>query len=413
MFDFNLFQEIWQTITRNKTRSLITAFGVAWGMFMFVILLGIGKGFETGLSQNVGDVATNSMFIFADRTSKPYKGFNPGRFWELSNEDITLLKSEIPEIKNISGILFAGFNKKTTYKERSGEFFVKGEDENYNKIEDRKVLYGRVINFWDVQEKRKVCVIGDQVYDQLFDPGTDPVGKSISVGGIYYAIIGVVKPSGHVNIGGDGGSTITIPSTTAQQLYNHGNTLDMIAIEVGPKTKIQSIEKRVESILKVKYKIAPDDEKAVGSFNIQEVFLMFHYLFVGINILIWIVGIGTLLAGVIGISNIMLVSVKERTHEIGIKRALGAKPKSITTQIMLESLTLTFIAGFVGLFIGLLVLVGMEAVIPPSEGFANPTISFTMTLITILVIIIAGLLSGILPAMNSIKIKPIDAIRDE
>ena len=258
-----------------------------------------------------------------------------------------------------------------------------------------------------------MCVIGDKVYDQLFDPGTDPVGKSISIEGIYYDIVGVVKPSGNVNMGGDGGSTIAIPTTTAQQLYGRGNSLDMLAIEVGPNTKIQKIEKKVESILKVKYKIAPDDEKAVGSFNIQEVFLMFHYLFVGINILIWIVGIGTLLAGVIGISNIMLVSVKERTHEIGIKRALGAKPKSITTQIMLESLTLTFIAGFVGLFIGLLVLVGMEAVIPPSEGFANPTISFTMTLITILVIIIAGLLSGILPAMNSIKIKPIDAIRDE
>lgn len=413
MFDFNLFQEIWQTITRNKTRSLITAFGVAWGMFMFVILLGIGKGFETGLSQNIGDVATNSMFVFADRTSKPYKGLNPGRFWELSNEDITLLKSEIPEIKNISGIIFTGRDNKTTYKERSGEFFIRGEDENYNKIEGRKILYGRVINHWDVQEKRKMCVIGDKVYDQLFDPGTDPVGKSISIEGIYYDIVGVVKPSGNVNMGGDGGSTIAIPTTTAQQLYGRGNSLDMLAIEVGPNTKIQKIEKKVESILKVKYKIAPDDEKAVGSFNIQEVFLMFHYLFVGINILIWIVGIGTLLAGVIGISNIMLVSVKERTHEIGIKRALGAKPKSITTQIMLESLTLTFIAGFVGLFIGLLVLVGMESVIPPSEGFANPTISFTMTLITILVIIIAGLLSGILPAMNSIKIKPIDAIRDE
>lgn len=413
MFDSDNFKEIWQTITRNKTRSLLTAFGVFWGMFMFIVLIGIGQGFENGMYQNVGNMAPNSMFVFSGQTSVAYKGLNSGRSWSMDNDDLVLLKEQLPEIENISGIIFFGFSSKTTRKDKSGDFSYRGNDDVYYKIEDQTVLHGRLFNRLDMIEKRKVCLLGHKAYDQLFQIGEDPIGEVISMGGIYFKVIGVVKPSGNVNIGGDGGTTIFIPTTTAQQLFSRGNDVDMLAISASSKVNIKDLEKKVTTILKLKHRIAPDDAKAVSTFNLQEMFLMFNYLFIGINILIWIVGMGTLLAGVIGISNIMLVSVKERTNEIGIKRALGAKPKVITRQIMWESLLLTFMAGFIGMFFGILVLVVSDTLLKESDMFANPTISFTMAIVTSIIIILSGIFAGIIPAKSAIKIKAIDALRDE
>ncbi len=413
MFDSDNFKEIWQTITRNKTRSLLTAFGVFWGMFMFIVLIGIGQGFENGMIKNVGNIAPNSMFVFTGETSVAYKGLNAGRFWNMDNEDLELLKEQLPEIENISGMVFPGMSSKTTRKDKSGDFSYQGTDDIYYQIERQTVLFGRIFNRLDLLEKRKVCLLGHKVYDQLFNMGEDPIGESICMGGIYYTVIGVVKPSGNVSFGGESGMTIYIPTTTAQQLFNRGNEIDLLAISASDKVNIKDLEKKVTTILKMKHRIAPEDQKAVTTFNLQEMFLMFNYLFIGINILIWIVGMGTLLAGVIGISNIMLVSVKERTNEIGIKRALGARPGVITRQIMWESLLLTFIAGFIGMFFGILVLVLAETLIQEAEMFANPTISFTMAIVTSIIIIFSGLFAGIIPARSAIKIKAIDALRDE
>ncbi len=413
MIDSDKFKEIWQTITRNKTRSFLTAFGVFWGMFMFIVLIGIGKGFETGMRKNVGNIAPNSMFVFGGQTSIAYKGLNSGRFWRMNNDDLEILKKQLPEIENISGLVFAGAPAKTSRKERSGDFSYRGNDHIYYNIEHQTILYGRVFNQIDLKEKRKVCLLGNKVYDQLFNPGEDPIGEEICLGGIYYKVIGVVKPSGNINFGGDGGSTIYIPTTTLQQLFNRGNDVDIIAISAGDDVKIKELEKKVIEILKFKHRIAPEDPKAVNTFNLQDMFLMFKYLFLGINILIWIVGMGTLLAGVIGISNIMLVSVKERTNEIGIKRALGAKPNVITNQIVWESLVLTFISGFAGMFFGILVLVITETLLKDAEMFSNPTISFTMAVVSAVIIILSGILAGIIPAKSAIKIKAIDALRDE
>lgn len=413
MIDSDKFKEIWQTITRNKTRSMLTAFGVFWGMFMFIVLIGVGKGFETGLKENVGNIAPNSMFVFGGQTSIAYKGLNAGRYWRMNNEDLEILKKQLPEIENISGMVFAGNSTKTTRNERSGDFSYRGNDHIYYNIEHQTVLQGRVFNQLDLKEKRKVCILGNKVYDQLFNPGEQAIGQSICMGGIYYVVIGVVKPSGNINFGGDGGSTIYIPTTTLQQLFNRGNDVDIVAISAGDNVKIKDLEKKVIEILKFKHRIAPNDQKAVNTFNLQDMFLMFKYLFLGIKILIWIVGMGTLLAGVIGISNIMLVSVKERTNEIGIKRALGAKPNVITNQIVWESLLLTFIAGFGGMFFGILILVITETALIDAEMFSNPTISFTMAIVSAVIIILSGLIAGIIPAKSAIKIKAIDALRDE
>ena len=413
MFDIDKLHEIWQTITRNKTRSILTAFGVFWGMFMFTGMLGIGQGFENGLKEQVSNVATNSMFVFARTTTIEYKGFNAGRWWSMSGDDIALLKNQIPEIKTITGMIWFA-NTKATFNDKSGEVFVQGIDHLYYEIENQNIVSGRGISFLDVSEKRKVCVIGNETAEQLFGLGEEPVGQMIKVGAVYLRVIGVAKPRGNISFGGRPGTTVNIPSSTAQQLGGRGNILDIIAIAVPDNVKIKTIEEKVKSILCAKHLISPQDNNAVMTMNIQEIFLMFNYLFIGIAALIWIVGMGTLFAGIVGISNIMLVTVKERTNEIGIKRALGAKPKVITRQIMMESLLLTFIAGFLGMFFGILVLVLTEQATQNSEKmFTNPTISFTMAITGTIIIVLSGLIAGIIPAKNALKIKAIDALREE
>jgi len=413
MFDLDKLHEIWQTITRNKVRSFLTAFGVFWGMFMFIGMLGIGQGFENGMTEKVSNVATNSMFVFARSTTVEYKGFNAGRWWNMKQDDIDLLKRQIPEIKTITGMIWVG-NFKATFSDKNTDVFVQGIDHFFYEIDNQNIVFGRGIGFLDVEEKRKVCVLGNQSADQLFLPGEDPVGQMIKVGSIYYTVVGIVKPNGNINFGGDPGTNVYIPTSTAQQLGRRGNRLDIIAIAVPENVKIKTIEEKVRNILRAKHLISPLDNNAVMTMNIQDMFLMFNYLFIGIAVLIWIVGMGTLFAGVVGISNIMLVTVKERTNEIGIKRALGAKPKVITRQIMMESLLLTFIAGFLGMFFGILILVLTEQATQSSESmFSNPTISFSMAIAGTIILILSGLIAGIIPAKNALRIKAIDALRDE
>jgi putative ABC transport system permease protein len=413
MFDLDKLHEIWQTISRNKMRSFLTAFGVFWGMFMFIGMLGIGQGFENGMKKAVSNVATNSMFVIARSTTVEYKGFNAGRYWNMSHDDIELLKKQIREIKTITGMTMFGSHK-AAHQENTCEVSVQGIDHLYYHIDNQDITSGRGISFLDVAEKRKVCVLGNGAAEQLFPQGEDPIGKKIQVGPVYYTIIGIVKPRGNINFGGDPRTTAFIPVSTAQQLRGGGRVIDIIAISVPDNVKIKTIEDKVMDILRAKHLISPEDNNAVMVLNIQEMFLMFNYLFIGIATLIWIVGMGTLFAGVVGISNIMLVTVKERTNEIGIKRALGAKPKVITRQIMMESLALTFIAGFMGMFFGVLILVLIEQITQSSEGmFANPTISFTMAIAGTVIIILSGLIAGIIPARNALRIKAIDALRDE
>jgi putative ABC transport system permease protein len=412
MFDIDKLQEIWHTIFRNKTRSFLTAFGVFWGMFMFIGMLGVGQGFQNGLNDKLSNVATNSMFIMARSTSIEYKGFNAGRWWEMTQDDIELLKKYIPEIEAITGTVWAG-SPKAMLKDKSADVTLQGIDQVFYEVDNQDIILGRKISYLDVAEKRKVCVLGNEAADQLFSAGEDPEGQMVKVGAVYFTVIGIVKPRGNISLGGNPGTTVYIPSSTAQQLRG-GNTLDFIAITVGDKVKIKNIEEKVKDILRAKHQISPLDNNAIMTFNLQDLFLIFYYLFLGIAILIWIVGMGTLFAGVVGISNIMLVTVKERTNEIGIKRALGAKPKVITRQIMMESLFLTFIAGFFGMFFGILVLVLVEQGTQNSDGmFSNPTISFTMAIAGTVIIILSGLIAGIIPAKNALRIKAIDALRDE
>jgi putative ABC transport system permease protein len=419
MFDLDKWQEIWQTITRNKTRSIFTAFGVFWGILMLTILLGTGNGLENGMMSNLEGFATNSCFFYAGRTSENYKSFKKGREWNMHSEDLKVLLANIPEIQYLSPMVFGSSSENNTVRgDKSGTFRVRGCYPDYTHIEEQKVIYGRYINDIDIQDNRKVCFIGKNIYDALFKPGEYPVGQIIRSNGIYYKIIGVGSGVSNVQIGGNSDDMVTLPFTTMQKTYNHGDVIDFMAATAKPGFEASYIEEQIKTILKTRNNISPTDESAVGSFNISEQFKIFSNLFLGIRILIWIVGLGTLFAGAVGVSNIMLVSVRERTKEIGLKRAIGAKPKDIIIQILEESLVLTVIAGFIGLSLGVGILAIFNNIIdnlPPGNDIflKNIMIKFDVALLASFVLIIIGLLAGLLPAWRAMQIKPIEALNEE
>lgn len=415
MFDIDRWQEIWFTITHNKSRSVLTAFGVFWGMFMLVVMVGAGVALQRGMSSQIEGFATNSCFIWAEQTSEPYKGFKKGRSWNMENDDISMLLNKVPEIQYLAPVLFGGGGtNNVTRNDKAGTYNVKGNYPSYNQIDESKMTFGRYINEIDIAEKRKVCVIGERVYEVLFPKDENPIGKNIQVNGIYFQVIGVARHTSNINIGGNAEESVVLPFSTMQQAFNQGNKVHFMAITAKPGIKVKVVEDKVHAALSAKHDISPDDKKAVGGFNIEDQFNMFLYLGIGIAALIWIVGLGTLFAGAIGVSNIMLVTVRERTKEIGIRRALGATPRDIIKQILSESIVLTLIAGILGLMfgVGILSLVGM-ALSHGDQFFKDPQISFSVAIASLVILLIIGTLAGFIPANRAMSIKPIEAIREE
>jgi putative ABC transport system permease protein len=420
MFDFDGFNEIWQTITRNKTRSLLTAFGVFWGIFLLVVLSSTGNGFENGLMKQVEGVTPNTGFFFVNQTSEPYKGYQKGRAWTMQLADIEAIKETFPCITAISpeASLWSSEDKNVVYSSRSGSFSVKGVMPEYNDIQRSKILKGRYINDTDIAANRKVCLLGKKVYETMFEKGEDPLGKMVKVNGIYFQVVGVVRSyTENVNINGTIDESVILPFTTMQQVYALGDKIYFFAMVADDDIPISDIEEDIKQFIKQRHDIAPTDDDAFNSFNLSEIFKAFKGLFFGIHILIWIVGLGTLMSGIIGVSNIMLVTVKERTREIGVRRALGAKPKNIISQVLSESLLLTTLAGLVGLCIGvgIMAIVAMITSNMPSDDamFQDPNIGFGAAVAATVIVIISGLLAGVLPAWRAIQIKAIDAIREE
>lgn len=415
IFDLDRWQEIWITITHNKSRSILTAFGVFWGMFMLVVMVGAGVALERGMNSQIEGFATNSCFVWTEQTSEPYKGFVKGRSWNILNEDIPILTNKIPEIQYIAPVLFGGGGTNNVAKnDKVGSFGVKGYYPSYNLIDESKMIKGRFINDIDIVEKRKVCVIGERVLEVLFPKDENPIGAVIKVNGIYFQVVGVAQHSSEVNIGGRAEETVILPFSTMQQAFNQGNVVHFLAVTAQPGVKVKVIENKIQEVLKSLHNISPDDKKAVGGMNIEDQFTMFLYLGIGIASLIWIVGIGTLLAGGIGVSNIMLVTVRERTKEIGIRRALGATPSNIITQILSESIILTLLAGVAGLMLGVGLLYGVGIALSQGDQFfKDPQISFAVALGALIILLIIGTLAGFIPANRAMKIKPIEAIREE
>jgi len=383
---------------------------------MFVVMSGIGTGFKDGVMSQIENVPGNAVFLFAGETTIEYKGFNEGRRWSLETSDIEMIRNNVPEIEHVTGVVY-GNRSVFTRKDQSEGFWTRGVDDTYINIESYTLLQGRNINPIDIKEKRKVCIIGSRIYEQFFEKDENAVGELVSIDGAYYQIIGVMLGSDNININGNMNNSIFFPFPTLQQLYNYGNWVGMIAFAANEKANPDEVNEKVRTLLKVKHHIAPNDDDAFFSFNMSEIFNTFRNLFLGINILIWIVGMGTLFAGAVGISNIMLVAVRERTNEIGIRRAIGAKPNSIMNQIIGESVVLTFISGFMGLFIAVLILAVTNEIISanasPTSMFGNPQISFNLALISFAILLVSGLFAGFLPAKNALQIKAIDALRDE
>ena len=421
MFDIDNINEIWQTIARNKTRSLLTAFGVFWGIFILVVLLACGNGFNNGINNQIEGFATNSAFIIPNTTSVAYKGYQKGREWQPDLADIEAIKKKIKGIEIVSPITsqysFDGDNN-VFFGTKGGNFGMKGVMPEYNEVDRSKILHGRYINETDIAEARKVCVIGKKVYEDIIGTDKDPIGLMIKANGIYYQVVGVIQPyNNNVNIGGSINETVVLPLTTMQRAYHTGDKFDFFMFTAAKGQKIKDLQEQVKELLRERHSIAPEDESAMFSFDFEEAFTMFDYLFLGIRILIWIVGIGTLLSGVVGVSNIMLVTIKERTREIGVRRALGAKPGLIIRQVMAESLLLTVLAGLIGMMIGVAIMAVVSGITAAAQSeevmFINPQIGFGAAIAATVIIVLSGLLAGVLPAVRAIQIRAIDAIREE
>lgn len=418
MFDLDKWQEIWNTITANKMRSVMTGFGVFWGIFMLVILIGVGNAFQGGMEQNIKGFATNSGFFFTNVTSEPYKGFRKGRWWNMNNRDLEIIKQKATALEYISPMLFGeSSSKNVVIGRKSTSAQVMGVYPDQFKIQTQTVIKGRLFNDLDIRNVSKVALIGKTVAENLFDSGQDPIGAYIRVNGIYFQVVGVIRPNSKAQIGGDAETSVYLPFSTMQKAFNQGDVIHFMGATAKEGMSVSTLEDQIKTILKTNHNIAPNDEKAVRSFNIEKEFKTFANLFLGIRSLIWIVGLGSLLSGIIGVSNIMLVTVRERTREIGVRRALGAKPLTIVSQIVSESFVLTFIAGFGGLFFGVIILemisTAMRGGASEDMFFIPPFISFGTALVSMVILITSGLFAGLMPALRALSIKAIDAIREE
>ncbi|MDD2328087.1 MAG: ABC transporter permease [bacterium] len=415
MFDIDRWQEIWITITHNKSRSVLTAFGVFWGMLMLVLMVGAGNALEKGMNSQIEGFATNSCFFESQQTTLPHEGFRKGRRWNMTNSDLPVIREKVSELQHISPVLFAwGQDKNVVRGDKNGSYLVKGCYPEYDRIEKSKMIHGRYVNDIDIDQKRKVCVIGERIYEVLFQKGENPIGKLIRVNGIHFQVIGVARSTSGVSIGGQTAETVVLPFSTMQQAFNQGNIIHFLAATAKKGVPVKVIQDKIAEILKQQHRIAPDDKDAVWSMNIEEQFKMFNNLGIGIAALIWIVGLGTLFAGAIGVSNIMLVTVRERTREIGIRRALGATPRNIIGQILSESIVLTLVAGLSGIVIGVGMLRATGILLSQGDQFfKDPQISFGMAVASLIVLIIIGTFAGYLPAQRAMLIKPVEAISEE
>ena len=415
--DIDSYREILDTLTRNKSRSFLTGFGVFWGVFMLVALIGGGQGLKEMLEKNFEGFAQNTVIVWSQQTSKAYKGFRKGRWWSMDYKDITRLKQRVPELDIVAPSLFAPWGKTNTayYKDQKTTPRIQGCTPEYAKVIEPKLYYGRYINEMDMKEHRKVCVIGKRIYKELFKEGGDPCGKAIRIDSTYYEVIGVdYASSGGMNINGRAEQKVTLPLTLMQEIYNRGKEVDMFVATGRQGVVMSKLTDRIRESVTMGHFVDPTDEQGAMVFNTEVLFQMLDNLFRGVNFLIWLVGLGTLLAGAIGVSNIMMVTVRERTTEIGIRRAIGATPKMILSQIISESIVLTLVAGMSGILFGVMILQMLEMG-NTEDGIvtAHFQVGFWTAIFAALVVSAMGVLAGLAPAARAMTIKPVDAMRDE
>ncbi|MDR2912474.1 MAG: ABC transporter permease [Alistipes sp.] len=420
-FDTDSFEEIWATITRNKFRSIATGFGVFWGLFMLIVLVAVGNKLKQGIMGEIGDIATNSVFFQPSRTSEAYMGYRKGRYWDFDSRDIELIRQKAASVDQIAPVLWSGGADKNVVRGmKSGSYTGLGVYPAQFEIEAVKIESGRLLNEVDVEEARKVCVIGKTVYETLFAPGEVAEGQYVRFNGIYFQVVGVVSAgTGAMQIMGPVEELFYMPFSTNQRLFQRSDSFWFLTCTAREGFSAAQVETEVGAIIRTAHNISPTDTSALWTLNVERIFNMFRGLFTGVNILMWIVGLGALFSGIIGISNIMLVTVRERMREIGVRRALGAKPWNIIVQVMSESFVLTAIAGMLGFLVGVAASLLVDKInLGPGGGVSipvagDPIVSFGLALTAMGVLMASGLVAGLLPAMRALQIKAIDAIRDE
>ena len=412
--DIDSYREVLDTLTRNKSRSFLTGFGVFWGVFMLVALMGGGQGLKELLQQNFAGFATNSAMVWAQPTTKAYKGFRKGRMWSMDYKDVGRLRRSVPELDVVTPLLFSNGGT-AYYGDRKATVGISGAMPEFQRVNEPKMYYGRYIDDADIRDHRKVCVIQKKTYKELFPGGGDPCGKRIRIDNIYYQIVGVdYNMSEGISFSGETGTGVTLPLTFMQQAYNRGNAVDVIAVTGRKGVVMSSVTPRIRETIARAHTIDPADEQGAMVFNTEVLFQLLDNLFRGVNFLIWLVGLGTLFAGAIGVSNIMMVTVRERTTEIGIRRAIGATPRMILSQIISESIVLTLVAGMSGILFGVLILQMLELA-NTEDGIltAHFQVGFWTAIVAALMVSAMGVFAGLAPAARAMSIKPVDAMRDE
>ena len=409
MFDLEKWQEIFDVVKANKLRTFLTAFSVSWGIFMLIILLGAGQGLRNGFEQQFRDDAINSVWIRTGNTSIAYKGMKPNRRIQMTNDDFDLIKNSFEDIDHITG-RSAGWGAQLDYKDKTGNFPYRGVHPDHQVLENTIMITGRFLNNTDVKEKTKVAIIGQDVVVELFGD-EDPLGKYFSMWKVPFKVIGTFN---------DVGSRwenkmIYIPVSTAQQVFGGNSNLGQIMFTTGntPQARVTQIVEETTKMLSDKLVFDPNDSKAMYARNNAEEYAMFTGIFTGINAFVWIIGVMTIIAGVVGISNIMMITVKERTKEIGVRKALGATPGSVVSMILLEAVVITTIAGYTGLVLGVFSLEYISSLTTEPGAFMNPGVDFTVAVTSTLVLVVAGSIAGLIPALQAAKVKPIVALRDE
>lgn len=410
IFDKDTWQEIFGSISKNKLRTGITVIGVMWGIFLLMSLLGAARGMSNGFKNLFGDFATNSVFVWSQRTSMPFKGFQKGRTFSLTMDDVNILKETYPDIKIIAPR--SQTNSTVVKGLQTGSFQVSGDLPILNDVQKKDLIYGRWINANDIEKETKVTVIEEDIYKQLFDKDEDPIGQYITIDDIAYQVVGVHQRSNGIDLDGE---MAYIPFSTFQKVYNRGNRINWMVVSGHSGVDIKQLEEDVLLTLRNIHKVNPEDNRAFGSFNLGDEIAKLTGFLTGLEFLTWFVGIATLIAGVIAIGNILLITVKERTKEIGIRRALGATPYSIRRQIVLESVFLTTLSGSLGIILGGVILFVMDKLAGDGSDapFLNPTVDIPVILVAVLILISLGSLIGMIPAHRATIVKPIDALRED
>ncbi|SFI48585.1 ABC transporter permease [Olleya namhaensis] len=409
LLERDTWQEVFDSLGKNKLRTALTMVGVWWGILLLIVLLGSARGIENSFNRLFGSFATNSVFVWAQSTSKPFKGFQEGRQVQLKITDAKKIED------NVEGIEFVVPRNRNQalviHDFLSGNFSVSGDYPLLDQVQKKKMIQGRFINQTDIDENRKVVAISEEIYKQLFEKDAEMIGEYIQLNGMNFKIVGMFETGGNMGPSDD----MNIPFTTFQQIYNMGGNIGWMMITGKPEYDISQIEADAKLILRNLNKVHPEDNRAFGSFNLGKEFEKITGFLTGMQFLTWFVGIATLFAGVFAIGNILLITVRERTKEIGVRRALGATPFEIKRQVVLEAVFITLIAGLIGIITGGLILMLVDSLFGqgPEAVLVNASVSISIVFIALTILIVLGTLIGLIPAFKATSIKPIDALREE